>query len=214
MAPAMSALLEPFLRRSDPAHVERHRFAPADAGIAVGLDRPEQRALRLAGRSSSPLMNSVPPAACSSAPERHLAVALAAEQRGRRHPHRRLAATTMTNGSADAPGQAMQVARIGLAARAGLADQQHRRGAGGGLLHLFAQRLREPALADRHRERGRAFARSDSRLRRPASSARSTVRSSLASDSGFSTKSKAPRRVASTAVSTVPCPDIITTGQS
>ena len=44
--------------------------------------------------------------------------------------------------------------------------------------------------------------------------ARSTVRSSLDSDSGFSTKSNAPRRVASTAVSTVPWPDIITTGQS
>ncbi len=53
----------------------------------------------------------------------------------------------------------------------------------------------------------------DWRWRRPASSARSTVRSSFASDSGFSTKSKAPRRVASTAVSTVPCPDIMTTGQ-
>ena len=39
------------------------------------------------------------------------------------------------------------------------------------------------------------------------------MRSSFASDSGFSTKSKAPRRVASTAVSTVPWPDIITTGQ-
>ncbi len=52
------------------------------------------------------------------------------------------------------------------------------------------------------------------RLRLPASSARSTVRSSLVSDSGFSTKSNAPRRVASTAVSTVPCPLIITTGQS
>jgi len=35
----------------------------------------------------------------------------------------------------------------------------------------------------------------------------------LASDNGFSTKSNAPRRVASTAVSTVPWPDIITTGQ-
>jgi hypothetical protein len=35
----------------------------------------------------------------------------------------------------------------------------------------------------------------------------------LASESGFSTKSKAPRRVASTAVSTVPWPDIMTTGQ-
>jgi hypothetical protein len=58
------------------------------------------------------------------------------------------------------------------------------------------------------------WVRADRRLRRPASSARSTVRSSLVSDSGFSTKSKAPRRVASTAVSTVPCPDIITTGQS
>ncbi len=46
------------------------------------------------------------------------------------------------------------------------------------------------------------------------SSAASTVRSSLASDSGFSTKSSAPRRVASTAVSTVPCPDMMTTGQS
>ena len=42
------------------------------------------------------------------------------------------------------------------------------------------------------------------RLRLPASRARSTVRSSFCSDSGFSTKSKAPRRVASTAVSTVP----------
>ena len=31
-------------------------------------------------------------------------------------------------------------------------------------------------------------------------------------ESGFSRKSKAPRRVASTAVLTVPCPDIITTG--
>ncbi len=51
------------------------------------------------------------------------------------------------------------------------------------------------------------------RLRLPASSARSTVRSSFCSDSGFSTKSKAPRRVASTAVSTVPWPDIMTTGQ-
>ena len=48
---------------------------------------------------------------------------------------------------------------------------------------------------------------------RPPSSARSTVRSSLAMDNGFSTKSTAPRRVASTAVSTVPWPDIITTGQ-
>ena len=47
----------------------------------------------------------------------------------------------------------------------------------------------------------------------PASKARSTVRSSFCSDSGFSTKSKAPRRVASTAVSTVPWPDIMTTGQ-
>ena len=53
----------------------------------------------------------------------------------------------------------------------------------------------------------------DWRRRLPASSARSTVRSSLASDSGFSTKSNAPRRVASTAVSTVPWPDIMTTGQ-
>ena len=57
-------------------------------------------------------------------------------------------------------------------------------------------------------------ARSDSRLRRPASKALSTVRSNLVSDRGFSTKSKAPKRVASTAVSTVPWPDIITTGQS
>jgi len=32
-------------------------------------------------------------------------------------------------------------------------------------------------------------ARADNRLRRPASSARSTVRSSLVNDSGFSTKS-------------------------
>ncbi len=47
-----------------------------------------------------------------------------------------------------------------------------------------------------------------------ASSAASTVRRSLARDSGFSTKSNAPSRVASTAVSTVPCPDMITTGQA
>jgi hypothetical protein len=40
--------------------------------------------------------------------------------------------------------------------------------------------------------------------RRGVSSARSTVDRSFASDSGFSMKSTAPRRVASTAVSTVP----------
>ena len=42
----------------------------------------------------------------------------------------------------------------------------------------------------------------------------STVRSNFAIDNGFSIKSNAPRRVASTAVSTVPCPDIITTGHT
>ena len=41
-----------------------------------------------------------------------------------------------------------------------------------------------------------------------------TVRSSWPSDTGFSMKSSAPSRVASTAVSTVACPDIMTTGPS
>ena len=59
---------------------------------------------------------------------------------------------------------------------------------------------------------GGTSARVAARFLRPDSSARSTTRSSFASDSGFSTKSKAPRRVASTAVSTVPWPHIITTG--
>ncbi len=43
-------------------------------------------------------------------------------------------------------------------------------------------------------------------------SARETVLSSFCSPTGFSRKSKAPILVASTAVSMVPCPDIITTG--
>jgi hypothetical protein len=43
-------------------------------------------------------------------------------------------------------------------------------------------------------------------------SARVTVESSFCSPTGFSRKSKAPILVASTAVSMVPCPDIITTG--
>ncbi len=46
---------------------------------------------------------------------------------------------------------------------------------------------------------------------RRIASALSTVRSNFASDTGFSMKSTAPSRVASTAVSTVPWPDIITT---
>ena len=47
-----------------------------------------------------------------------------------------------------------------------------------------------------------------------ASSARRTASSSFAVDRGFSRKSYAPSRVASTAVSTVPCPDIMMTGAS
>src|SRR6202034_4940539 len=48
----------------------------------------------------------------------------------------------------------VDVTRDRLAARAGLADQQHRRGVRGELLQLGAQLLHPPALADRHRERG------------------------------------------------------------
>ena len=47
-----------------------------------------------------------------------------------------------------------------------------------------------------------------------ASSARRTASSSFAVDRGFSRKSYAPSRVASTAVSTVPWPDIMMTGAS
>ena len=46
----------------------------------------------------------------------------------------------------------------------------------------------------------------------PRNKARSTAASSLGRAMGFSRKSKAPTRVASTAVSMVPWPDIITTG--
>jgi hypothetical protein len=55
--------VEALLRRADPAHVERQRCATADPRVAVLLDCADQRALRGAVRSSSPLMNSVPPAA-------------------------------------------------------------------------------------------------------------------------------------------------------
>ena len=47
----------------------------------------------------------------------------------------------------------MQIARIGLAPGSQFTQQQHRRGAGRGMLHLLAQRLRGLALADRDRER-------------------------------------------------------------
>ena len=98
-------------------------------------------------------------------------------------------------------------ARQRLAPAAGLADQQQR-GAAAARARVsssrscWVTRLR-PKSGAAVAQRGCARA---ARRFLPASSARSTVRSSLASDSGFSTKSKAPSRVASTAVSTVPWP--------
>src|SRR5205807_1059807 len=106
----------------------------------------------------------------------------------------------------------VDVARKGLAPGSGLPHEQHGGSVGRHLLQFCPQLLHEAALADRHHVR-RAEEPPDWRWRRPASRARSTVRSSFASDSGFSTKSKAPSLVASTAVSTVLWPDIITTGQ-
>ena len=50
-----------------------------------------------------------------------------------------------------------------------------------------------------------------SRSRRPCSRARVTVTNVFSSDSGFSMKSQAPRRVALIAVSMVPWPEIMTT---
>ena len=53
-----------------------------------------------------------------------------------------------------------------------------------------------------------------SRLSSAASSARRTASRSFAVESGFSRKSYAPSRVASTAVSIVPWPDIMMTGEA
>jgi hypothetical protein len=72
------------------------------------------------------------------------------------------------------------------------------------LRELGAQRLHRAALADGRDDAGGQQLAAACDACGLASSARSTVRSSLARDMGFSTKSKAPSRVASTAVSTVP----------
>ena len=175
---------------------------------------PEQRALRLAVQ----ILESVQvQRAAGRLIERaglDLAVAFAAEQRRRRigaqacgHHHEETAWRARAL-------QRMQIARIGLAS-----GSQARRPAAPAKSSMprAAPVRASPAvtlLLPMGTARLEPWVRSDSRLRRPASSARSTVRSSLVSDSGFSTKSKAPRRVASTAVSTVPWPDIMTTGQS
>ena len=71
------------------------------------------------------------------------------------------------------------------------------------------------ALADRARRAAAPGVRADWPLAaRPHPAPAPRCAAAWSSDSGFSTKSNAPRRVASTAVSTVPCPDIMTTGQS
>ena len=127
--------------------------------------------------------------------EARLRVRVAQAARHQRHERRRGARPLL-----------VQEARKGLAPAARLADQQHR-----GRDWRRSAAARRAAAASRGscrpgRSSGAPSSLPDWRWRRPASSARSTVRSSLASDSGFSTKSKAPRRVASTAVSTVPWP--------
>ena len=115
---------------------------------------PDQQALRAGGRSSISLMKSVPSPACSSRPgvravraPRVRTAALSASA------SRRLLAISVHERRGGARAALVQVARERLAARAGLADQQHRRGVGGDLLQLGAQLLHDPALADRHQQR-------------------------------------------------------------
>ena len=157
-------------------------------------------------------MNSVPPAASSSTPGRRAAAPRArtgAPRRRRRAGCRRSAARTAARRAARARAGSARTPRGPSRARRSAAPAK-------GWSAICCSSARSCCirrLLPIGTASGEPSSLPDWRWRRPASSARSTVRSSFASDSGFSTKSKAPRRVASTAVSTVPWPDIMTTGQ-
>ena len=111
---------------------------------------------------------------------------------------------------------AMDRARDQLLAGAALALQQHgrvgRRRALDGIPDLAQRRSsRRPSGAALRRRAGAIRFSSDSRVR---SRAFLIETSSFSLDGGFSMKSKAPALVASTAVLTVPCPEMMTTGRS
>ncbi len=140
------------------------------------------------GRSPSSLMNSTPRSACSSRPLRTVPPVLRAVQHRLERPRRVSApADDRDERPVRARAERVDVAGEGLAARARLADDQHRRLVRRELLHLLAQLAHQPAAPDGREQRR------EQRCARPAcggppsSSALRTVRSSLASDSGFST---------------------------
>ena len=198
-------------RGGDDARVERHRRRCRRAAEAAAFEHAAEQALRARGRSSTSPRNSVPLRACSNSPGRP--PARAAEQRRRRGVVAQRAAIERDEGPggrgpdsctkrASASRPVPDSPTSSSAERCGASRVSSVRNC------AMARLLARPAPAPARHRCCRIC-----RLRLPASSARSTVRSSFASDSGFSTKSKAPRRVASTAVSTVPWPDIITTGQ-
>ena len=163
-------------------------------------------------KSSRPLRWSVPPAAWSKAPGSTFP-SRSAPNSAAAGSEPRLAAMTMKNGLS---ARALNECRY--RAYASRPDPSSPTSSAGELLGATWWICSRSAWVTLPLPMGTArdapWARAERRLRRPASSARSTVRSSLVSERGFSTKSNAPSRVASTAVSTVPCPDIITTGQS
>ena len=199
-------------RRRDDPRLQRNGAPPPTRTNWPLSSTPSSARCACAGRSSSSLMNSVPPPARSSTPGvtgRRPRCRTAAAPR--RRPQR--AGDQGDERPRGTRARFVHEAREGLAAGAGLADQQHRR-----IVASRSARDRRAAAASRgcgpRARPAMRLALAGMPLRLPASSARSTVRSSFCSDSGFSTKSKAPRRVASTAVSTVPWPDIMTTGQN
>src|SRR5579883_2010635 len=173
---------------------------------------PTSRRCAPAGRSSTSWMNSVPSAACSMSPGWRFAPSTRPNRRLSASASRRLLATRVTKGelarglrscrylakaSRPEPGSPMSSTEEACPA---ICCSSARSCCISLLLPAGTISAGTRSLPDWRR-------------RLPASSALSTVRSSFASESGFSTKSNAPSRVASTAVSTVPWPDIITTGQ-
>ena len=133
---------------------------------------------------------------------------------------------TFTNGPAGPLGTGVDGPRHQLLAGARFAVDVHRRVGGRDLLDGLEHRASSPASrrrsrrSDRGRRRRRAGPRSPPATRSSArrssrsSSARATLRRTTSGANGFCRKSKAPSRIASTAVSTVPNAVTIMTGQS
>ena len=147
------ALLDARLGGRQQARAECQRLAPAHARELPGFKHADEQTLRARGqvldlvdenRAAAGLLQYAGHLGAIGflAPEQaRLRIRIAQAARHQRHERRARARTVL-----------VQVAREGLAARARLADQQHRGGVGGDLLQLGAQLLHEPALADRDRQ--------------------------------------------------------------